>query len=62
MINGNENHLSANQTRFQQSSKERFACVGCSFAFGGADTACGIKSKQKRGRFRPLFLNLDFAF
>ncbi|EGM49880.1 hypothetical protein LRU_02216 [Ligilactobacillus ruminis SPM0211] len=47
--------MSADQTCFQQSLKERFACVGRSFAFGGADTACGIKSKQKRGRFRPLF-------
>lgn len=28
MINGNEHHLSADQTRFQQSSKERFAHAG----------------------------------
>lgn len=28
MINGNEHRLSADQTRFQQSSKERFAHAG----------------------------------
>ena len=60
--NGNDHRLSADQTRFQQSSKERFAHAGLFLLLAVQALHAASRANKKEAVSDLFFLELDFAF